>query len=123
MSDSSAMDLSLVNVVCERFDGAWEGGERPRIEDYLAGIPEEQRPCVLRHLLQIELERRLGLSEKPTLEEYQIRFPKHTEIIAHIFRNKASVPDTPRESESGREKGMGAAGPQLVQDPYLTQPG
>jgi hypothetical protein len=123
MSDSKAMELSLVNAVCERFDGAWEGGERPRIEDYLAGIPEEKRPCLLHHLLQIELERRLGLGEKPNLEEYQIRFPGQTGVVANIFRNIASVLDTPGESDNGRDTGVRAPAPLPPQDPYQTQPG
>src|SRR5439155_997558 len=67
----SDFDLSQMVAECERFEEAWENGERPRIEDYLAVIPEEKRPGLLGHLLQIEQERRLGLGEKPSLEEYQ----------------------------------------------------
>src|SRR5262249_37649564 len=75
-----------MNMEGERFEMAWENGSRPRIEDYLTRVPEPKQPGLLRHLLLIELERRLGLREKPTVEEYQARFPKDAELIKAVFR-------------------------------------
>src|SRR5262249_55234836 len=40
-----------VDEVCDRFEEAWKGGQRPHIEDYLAEVPETDRVPLLRELL------------------------------------------------------------------------
>jgi serine/threonine protein kinase len=66
---------SWLDAEGERFEGAWDWGERPRIEDFLIAAPESRRPSLLRHLLVIDLQRRLSLGEAPVIQEYEQRFP------------------------------------------------
>ena len=44
-----------VDAVCRRFEDAWLAGARPRVEDYLGGLPAEERPVLLRELLGIDV--------------------------------------------------------------------
>ena len=55
MSDAEAsspgsLPWTRVNDLCDRYESAWRGGQRPRIEDYLGGTPEPERPVLFRAL-------------------------------------------------------------------------
>ncbi len=60
---------------CDRFEAAWKAGPRPRLEDYLAAVPEAERPALLRELLPLEIDYRRLAGEQPAAEEYLARFP------------------------------------------------
>jgi predicted Ser/Thr protein kinase len=63
--------------ILDRFDKAWNGPTRPRIEDYLAEAESSQRLTLLIDLIGIDLERRLAAGEKVRVEEnYGKRFPE-----------------------------------------------
>src|SRR4051812_967666 len=70
-----------IDSACDRFEVAWRAGWSPRIEEYLAGWPQPERPDLFWELLAVELELRRGLGEAPTPEDYRARFPEHLEII------------------------------------------
>lgn len=82
MSDSSSnnpINVSLVrriDAVCDRFESAWKGSERPRIEDYLADWQGEDRLALAGELVQLDAYYRAQAGEKPRLEDYQERFPE-----------------------------------------------
>jgi hypothetical protein len=66
--------------VCDRFEAAWKAAHtaaaRPRIEDYLADVPDPQRPALLRELILLEADyRRLG-GDRPRPEDFLARFPE-----------------------------------------------
>jgi tetratricopeptide (TPR) repeat protein len=80
MSDRSESSLALtaalrVDDACLRFEAAWNGGERPRIEDYLGAAAGEERASLLRELVPIEAFHRRAAGERPSAEEYRSRFP------------------------------------------------
>jgi hypothetical protein len=54
-----------VDALCDRFEDAWHGGEKPRIEDYLAAsdLPPARQPALLCELLKLERELRQGHAE------------------------------------------------------------
>ena len=58
--------LQRVNEACDRFRTAWKAGQRPRIEDFLAGTAEQERSAYLRELLALELELRSKGGETAT---------------------------------------------------------
>jgi WD40 repeat protein/tRNA A-37 threonylcarbamoyl transferase component Bud32 len=77
-SDKATLPLDVerrLDQVCDRFEGAWKHGERPRIEDILAATPEAERSALLRELIPLEIAYRRLRGEQPTLAEYQARFP------------------------------------------------
>jgi len=89
MSDES-VPLSLkkrVDQACDRFEKAWKDRQGPRIQAYLAEVPEPERAPLLRELLALEIELRRNVGETPTPEEYLGRFPEHVELIHAAFAN------------------------------------
>jgi hypothetical protein len=74
-----------IDQACDRFEQAWNQGEQPRIEDYLAAAPEAERPWLLRELLALELAFRRRQDETLTLEEFCQRFPAYAEWVAEVY--------------------------------------
>src|SRR5581483_7693880 len=74
-----------VEKACNRFEAAWLAGAGPRIEAYLGDTPEPGRSVLLRELLALELEYRLGSGDTPTPGEYAARFPGHAELVREIL--------------------------------------
>jgi serine/threonine protein kinase len=70
-----------VDEVCDAFEEAWEdqaasGGDRPRVEQYLADVTEPVRSVLLQELLEVEAAHRARLGEELTLGELFQRFPE-----------------------------------------------
>lgn len=65
---------SWLRPFVERFEQAWQRGERPAIEDCLPA-DAAGRLAVLAALVQVDLERRLKAGEAARSEEYLRRFP------------------------------------------------
>src|SRR4051794_13253303 len=72
-------------AVCDRAEAAWKQGRPPRIEDEMAGFPEQGRGELFRALLVLELTYRRSLGEHPDVEEYRGRFPGHGEAVESAF--------------------------------------
>lgn len=70
---SSLEALQRLNDQCNRFEAAWKAGTRPRLEDHLAGTPDDA--VLTRHLILLDLDYRRQLGEQPRVEDYQERFP------------------------------------------------
>jgi serine/threonine-protein kinase len=65
-----------VDRACDDFEKAWRAGGRPRIEDYVAGVPAADQPTARRELLALEIELRKAAGELPRTTEYRDRFPE-----------------------------------------------
>jgi tetratricopeptide (TPR) repeat protein len=98
-----------VDEASDRFEEAWETGQRPAIEAYLTGAPEPERSVLLHELLVLELGYRRRGGETPTPAEYCHRFPDHLALIQHAFEKAgmltgsvaapaAAYSDAPHES-------------------------
>src|SRR5262249_14070069 len=74
-----------VDAACDRFEAAWRAGDRPRIEDFLGGTTDSDRPGLLRHLLDVELDYRGALGESPEPSEYRVRLPRYARLIDSVF--------------------------------------
>jgi WD40 repeat protein len=68
-------EWARVSELVERFESAWERGERPALEDYLPPSGPE-RPSALRELAHTDLEYRLKAGEAVGAEAYLGRFPE-----------------------------------------------
>ncbi len=64
---------------------AWKTGPRPLIENYLAEVEESRWPRLLEELLRVEGELRRRDGEKPSPEDYSLRFSQHAALIEAIF--------------------------------------
>src|SRR5262245_18247602 len=52
-----------IDAACDRFEATWRAGPRPRIEDFLAEVSQDQRPTLLRELIAVEIELRRAAGE------------------------------------------------------------
>jgi tetratricopeptide (TPR) repeat protein len=76
--DPGTLPLSLarqVDEVCLRFEAAWQAGQRPGIEAYLADAPEPARLALVCELILLDVEYRRRHADVPRPEDYQQRFP------------------------------------------------
>jgi hypothetical protein len=75
-----------VDQVCLRFEKAWQALEdRPRLEEYLAGVTASARVEALRELLALELIYRQRLGDTFALDGYEQRFPADLPVIHSVF--------------------------------------
>jgi serine/threonine protein kinase len=112
-SGSEAWPLSLeqrVNDVCNRFEDAWQAGQRPRIEGYLAALPEPARPSLFRELLALELAYRRQQGERPTPDEFCRRFPEFGPLVQSAF----CQPPPPQGGDSVSSSPQASTGPDPV---------
>jgi serine/threonine protein kinase len=91
MAEDSQGTQTWIDEITTRFDRAWQAGVRPRIEDYLKGVKESQRPRLFEELLRIELDHRRRADDGPLAGEYRPRFRGYLDIIERVFDAGASV--------------------------------
>jgi WD40 repeat protein/predicted Ser/Thr protein kinase len=86
---SPAQLARRIDRLCDRFEAAWKKGRRPRLERYLAYVPAEAQPELIRELLVLEFEYRLENGERPELPEYHRRFPQHAALLDALLSEGA----------------------------------
>jgi eukaryotic-like serine/threonine-protein kinase len=105
-SQAPASSLSArLREVRERFEQAWRVGQRPRLEDYLGGLPAAERGDGLRELLPIEFLHRRQAGEPFAPTDYAERFPDHAELVWSLFQTldtavSQPAPEPPPRRES-----------------------
>ena len=97
-----------IELVCDRFESAWRGEARPRIEDYWQ---EADGPDLLRELLVLELAYRVRCHDHPSPADYRPRFAAHPEVIRSAFetvpaRRPSHGPPAPAASRSGADRNL-----------------
>ena len=72
--------VQRLDALCDRLEAAWQaaasGTPRPRLEEYVAEVTEEERPYLLRELIPLDIAYRRDHGEQPQAAEYQSRFPE-----------------------------------------------
>lgn len=98
-----------IDLACDRFEAAWKAGDRPRIEDHLAGADSADRGTLLRELLVLELFWRRRAGERPEPVEYARRFPDGDDLaaIVAVFVRHAAAPARFSKPEFLAEGGLG----------------
>jgi tetratricopeptide (TPR) repeat protein len=86
--------IRKLDELCVRFEEAWKAGSstRPRLEEYLAEVPDCARGPAVEELLALELAYRCRSGERPTVEEYERRLPGHLATIRVVFEKMADAP-------------------------------
>src|SRR5438067_4947093 len=90
--ESATLPLPLarqVEAAYQRFESAWQAGQRPLIEDHLGSLPGPARGVLFPELLELELSCRRRAGETVRREEYRQRFPEHAALIESIFGEQA----------------------------------
>jgi hypothetical protein len=78
-ADGSREFSVRLEEAAERFEVAWQRGDRPHLEDYLPADASMRR-AVLVELVHIDLERRVKGGEPARVEEYLRRFPELADV-------------------------------------------
>ena len=92
-------ERTWIDEAADRFECDWkQGGDRPRIEDFLAQEAGPRRALLLQELLRVERELRKSAGETPGPEEYRQRFPDDRAAVDAVFGHDAHVdpPAKPR---------------------------
>jgi serine/threonine protein kinase/Tfp pilus assembly protein PilF len=79
--------LERVDELCLRFENDWLSGRRPRVEDYLSGMPEETAQQFLTELLLLEWDYRGRAGESFDQEEYTKRFSDRQGTVEQAWRS------------------------------------
>jgi serine/threonine protein kinase/formylglycine-generating enzyme required for sulfatase activity len=106
--------MATVKAASARFEQAWRDGLRPRVEDYLDGCQEPQRPLLLRELVRIEVRYRTQAGEQLHAEEFRQRFPRHPEVVA-LFVDPITDPATDLRAQGEKTE------PAAVPEPSRTE--
>jgi serine/threonine-protein kinase len=86
MSQAQTSEKDWLDEQANRFERDWkQGGERPRIEDYLASYGLVDRRVLLVELLRRERELRKTAGEEPHVDEYVERFPDERAAVEAAF--------------------------------------
>jgi serine/threonine-protein kinase len=98
MGQAQTSERSWLNEQANRFERDWkQGGERPRIEDYLASYGLAERRALLAELLRVERALRKTAGEDPCADEYVKRFPDDRAAVEAAFG--IAPPPTARRHE------------------------
>jgi tetratricopeptide (TPR) repeat protein/predicted Ser/Thr protein kinase len=65
-----------INALADDFEAAWQAGERPHIEDFLAETDGLGRTALVQQLVPLDADYRRWCEESPLPEEYLPRFPE-----------------------------------------------
>jgi eukaryotic-like serine/threonine-protein kinase len=80
-------NLERVDELCLRFENDWLAGQRPRVEEYLAGLSEEFAHQLLAELLLLEWDYRSRAGETVNREEYTQRFSNQQRTVEEAWRS------------------------------------
>lgn len=97
MSKSNDPFEEEIDRLADLFEDEFRRGSKPQIEAYLANQSIVLRPHLLRELLRLELELRLRVGEKPTINEYRQRFPDYLNIVELVFVPATEIATTATE--------------------------
>jgi WD40 repeat protein/serine/threonine protein kinase len=86
-----------VDEVCTRFEAAWKAGNRPRIEDYLAGVEGAVILEALRELIELDVHYRLRLGETCVPEDYHALPEVDPVWLGNLLRPVASSAPAPEQ--------------------------
>jgi eukaryotic-like serine/threonine-protein kinase len=85
----SAPSFFQIDAACDRFETEWETGREAKIEDYLAGWEEPERSKLLYELMNLEIRHRQQRGERPSLDEYQMRFADSPQVVQEVGQRVA----------------------------------
>jgi hypothetical protein len=81
-----------IHAVCEEFERRWRAGQTSAIEHLVDSAEIDCQSPLLEELLILELELRQAGGERPTIDEYQSRFPAAVEQVLAAFAQAAPPP-------------------------------
>jgi serine/threonine protein kinase/sugar lactone lactonase YvrE len=93
-------DSAYVSEFVDRFEDAWQRGQRPAIGDYLPADGPKRR-VALRELVHVDLERRFKAGELVRVETYLVCYPELVDEAVVVVDLLAAEYELRRRQESG----------------------
>jgi len=90
-----------IDHLCEQFERALQAGQPVTIESCLGEYSGLERSALLRELLALEVEYRLRRGQRPTPDDYLLRFEQHQDVV-DLVSKEATL-----RLPSGAERGAG----------------
>src|SRR5262249_57362549 len=84
-----------IDEIANRFEVAWNTGQRPRIEDFIGAVPEAERAALVRELVALEMSCRRQAGEAVQEEYYRARFPDLTTAPETSGAGSTGAPSIP----------------------------
>lgn len=85
MTAKKPLSSADIDALCDRFEAECKQGGAPRIEQFLAGLAEEDHEPLLRELLFIDHDYRIRRGEPVQGEDYYKRFPGYGYIVDEVL--------------------------------------
>ncbi|HUP77028.1 MAG TPA: protein kinase [Pirellula sp.] len=113
MDDENSESLAaarMIDVRCDEFQSALTNGSSPKIESFLVGVSPLDRQQLLKELIGLEVDFRVGQHEQPVVSDYAQRFPSLSAEIASILRSsevncdQSTISFSPIDDSSGQRK-------------------
>lgn len=77
----AAEDLLVVDRIADEFEFEWRRGSRPNLESFASRAPLHLRSRTINELVQLDVEYRRRVGERPTLDEYHRRLPNDLPVV------------------------------------------
>jgi serine/threonine protein kinase/WD40 repeat protein len=74
-----------INLACERFEAEWQSGGEPKIELFVAQVPEAARLELTRELLKLEIYYRRKRGDTIGADDYKSRFRELADLIDKLL--------------------------------------
>jgi serine/threonine protein kinase len=91
LDDLSDSAVTRLDDACSRFEESWQAGQRPRLEDFLAGSDGPERLALLRELLRLEVYYRRRAGDRTAASDYATRIPEAIALVAEVFAPATNV--------------------------------
>lgn len=103
--DSVSLSQELrIDEIGNRFEAEFQTANRPKIEAFLADLPEVLYQPALRELLRLEFDICGRQGESVRIEDYFRRFPRHTELVREVFTAKGLGSGKPVQPTSAKAR-------------------
>ncbi len=108
-----------IDSICDAFEAAWQAGQNPPSELFLARVPQLERMALLRELLRLELTYRLAANEQLQTAEFQHRFPEFPEVVAEVLDQLPQLGETRLRRVAERSSAHRTFTPRASTEPRL----
>jgi serine/threonine protein kinase/tetratricopeptide (TPR) repeat protein len=120
-ASSSPSLAARLDQLSDRFEDAWQAGQRPAIDAFLQEVPAAERPALLRELLRLEIHYRGLAGEAVSQDEYRRRFPGHQDLVTAVFEPCAARAANERDTTALSAAVIDSMGPSGVSTAAATQ--
>jgi serine/threonine protein kinase len=106
---SSDSFYDQINSACECFEAEWRSGGQPRIEDYVAEVPQGARRELIGELLKLEIYYRHERGDTIQPEDYE-SYSDHAALIATLLAERIQAKGSTEPTHAGRYRLEGLIG-------------